>query len=148
MKNHETLKSWTFLNFLELSWTFKNCEELSWTFKNFHELSWTFMKLWKSWTLVNYLELSCTFMNSHELFKKSWKHETLQLQGDCAAMEHRCGASLVKSWNLHCSSFYNALLRRWVCSWALLTESVDGVTTLREKLKTNGHRSASYGSLH
>ena len=68
---------------------------------------------------MNFHELTWTFMNFHELFKKSWSHETLQLQGDCTAMEHRCDASLVKSWNLNCSSFYDAFLRRWVWSWAL-----------------------------
>ena len=91
-----------FMKIYELSWKFRN-HELSWTFMNFHE----------------------------QLFKKSWSHETLQLQGDCAAMEHRCDSNLEKSWNLNCSSFYDALLLRWVCSWALLTEGVDGVTTLR-----------------
>ena len=101
------------MNFLQLSRTFLNCDEFSRTFKNFLELTWTFMKLWKSWTFVNFHELSWTFMNF--FFKKSWNHETLQLQGDCAALEHRCDASLVKSWNLSCSSFYDAL--SWVFSW-------------------------------
>ena len=78
MNIHETLKSWTFLNF----------HELSWTFINFHE----------------------------KLFTKLQNHEILQFQGECAAIEHRCDPSLVKSWNLSCASFYDALLRRWVCS--------------------------------
>ena len=56
-------------------------------------------------------------MNFHEkLFTKLRNHEILQLQGDCAAIEHRCDPSWVKSWSLSCSSFYDALLRRWVWS--------------------------------
>ena len=74
---------------------------------NFPELSWTFQEL-------------------------SLSHDSLQLQVGCTAMEHRCDASLVKSWNLNCSSFYDALLRRWVWSWALcFKKGVANVTTLR-----------------
>ena len=121
MKSLKQEKSWNFeiMNFLELTWTFKNSQELSWTFMSSQE----------TLKILNYQELFWTFMNF--FFKKSWNHETLQLQGDCAAMEHRRDASLVKSWNLNCSSFYDALLRRWVCSWTLLTEGVAGVTALR-----------------
>ena len=89
----------------------------------FYELSWNF-------EIMNFPE-------NHELswtaFLKTWNHETL-LQGDCAAMEHRCDASSVKSWNLNCSSFYDALLRRWVWSWALSFN--------------RGRRQCYYGSLH
>ena len=66
---------------------------------------------------LNFHELSWTFMNFHEkLFTKLQNHEILPLQGDCAAIEHRCDPSWVKSWNISCSSFYDALLRRWVWS--------------------------------
>ena len=146
--NHELF--WTLLNCDELSWIFKNFQELSWTFMNFHELSWSFEnhKLHSSWnfeshelsnflelawTFKNYQELSRTFKNFHELFKKSRSHETLQTQGDCAAMEHRCDSNLEKSWNLNCSSFF---LRCFVAEVSLFLGS------------NRRRRRGNYASLH
>ena len=79
MKSHETLKSWIFLNFLELSWAVMNFQELSWTFLNFHETLkiLNFRKL--SWTFMNFHELSRTFKNFQELSWNFENHEFLEL---------------------------------------------------------------------
>ena len=80
-----------------------------------------------------------TFMNFHLVMNfhetmKSRDHETLQLQSDCAAMEHGCAATKFSK-NHEISiirlKFYVAWLRRWLGSRALSLIRVSKVTVFR-----------------